>query len=74
MKDPCLSVGYCFPASIPPFMEDTIFIQIISIFHDGYPLVPIPHRSIFKRMQHLPYTVEVDHGTIENCYVLSASP
>ena len=67
MKDPCLPVGYCFPASIPLFMED-YSIDIIS-FHipQGLPLtlvVPIIYLSYSNTSNICP--IVVDHGTIDN--------
>ena len=56
-KDPCLPVGYCFPASIPLFME---YYNIHTTnFHIPQRLpfsaVLIVYRSIFERMQQLTY-------------------
>ena len=56
MKDPCLPVGYCFPASIPLFMHDYNIHTIPSYIPRWLPLtaVLIVYRAIFEHMQYSP--------------------
>ena len=61
MKNPCLPVGYCFPASIPLLMETYSIHKLISIFRNGY-LFTQNLCSMFERI----CPIVVEHGTIEN--------
>ena len=52
--------------------KNSIFVHIISIFHNDDLLVPITNRSIFEHPQHLLFKSVVDHGArIDNYYDFS---